>query len=257
MDEVFSLTNDAGLTIRGTITRPKPRGSFPLIVLAGGFFDTAQSPNTREFAKLFLEQGFAVCAFDFTNGFGKSDGRAADITVSQRVRDLEMVVQYCRRRAYVNERKVTVLGIGLGAMAAVAMEAFSPCANGLVLINTPTHVEALSWTRFDEREMMRVRLKRYFHVPLADEPVLVNYTFFEDGQKLDMSRCARNLKTPTLLIATDSPVVANAESQWLYERIPAKREFQILPGIGAIEGRKGVKQIVEAALDFLKRQRLA
>ncbi len=257
-DEKFAIVNDAGLTVRGIISRPKPKGRFPLVVLAGGFFDTAQSPSIKEAARLLLEEGFAVARFDFTDSFGESDGRAADMTISQRVRDLEHVMKHCKRSAYVNDAKVCVLGIGLGAMAAFVLEAFTSEAHALVLVNTPQAVDSLSWTRFEERDMSRIRLKRYFHVHLGGAPVLINYTFFEDGHKLDMSRCARNLKTPVLFLASeDSEIVPKEQSAWLYERTSSqKKELATLPGLGAVEGKRGMKTIVEQAVAFLKRNKI-
>lgn len=250
-EESFSILNDAGLAIEGVILRPKKRGRFSLVVLAGGFFDTMESPNVKEAARLLLEKGYAVVKFDFTDSFGRSEGRAADITVSQRVRDIGHVVDYCKRRGYVNESKVSILGIGLGAMAAVILEAFHSCSSRLALMNTPTKASAMKWTNFSDREMMKVKLKRYFHVPLGDSPVLINYTFFEDARKIDMARCARNLNTPVLLMFGEhDEIVSKDESKWLYDRVPAEKKLVEIPGIGALEGRKGVKAVVEHAVEW-------
>jgi pimeloyl-ACP methyl ester carboxylesterase len=212
----------------------------------------------KELARLLLEQSLAVCRFDFTNSFGQSEGRAADMTISQRVRDLEMVVQYCKRRAYVNDHKVAIIGIGLGAMSAFVLESLSTNVRALVLINTPIGVDTISWTRFDEREMMRIKLKRYFHVPLTGGTALINSTFFEDGKKIDMSRCARNIKTPVLFLAgAQNAIVGKEQSEWLFEHTAARKELLIVPEFGAVEGKKGLKQIVEHTLEFLKKQGLA
>lgn len=251
MDESFAIVNDAALTIRGVITRPKPRGRFPLVILAGGFFHTMQSPAVRELARLLLLDGFVIARFDFTDAFGESDGRAADMTISQRVRDLEHVVQYCKRRGYVNEEKTSILGIGIGAMSALILEAFHSQVQKLILVNTPMAVDRLSWTTFDDRERFRIKLKRYFHVPLSGSPALINYTFFEDAEKIDMARCARNLKTPVLYIVGDSPVVSKDQSEWLHERTSGKKRLLELP-IGEIDGKKGVKLVVDEAVKFLR-----
>lgn len=252
-EEHFAILNDAGLAINGTILRPKKRGRFPLIVIAGGFFDTMESPNVKEACRLLLERDYCVAKFDFTDGFGQSEGRAADITVSQRVRDLEHVVEYCKRRGYVNENKVGIFGIGLGAMSSVVLEAFHSCVHALALMNTPTKASAMSWTNFSEREMMKVKLKRYFHVPLDSSPVLINYTFFEDARKIDMPRCARNLKTPTLLMVGELDEIVNKEeSKWLYDRIPSKKHMEIIKGVGALDGRKGMKAVIEFSHAWFK-----
>jgi len=258
VDEPFEILNDAEMLVRGTISRPKPKGKFPLVVIAGGFFHTMESPNVKEAARLLLDEGFAIVRFDFTSAFGKSEGRAADITISQQVRDLGAVIEYCKRRAYVNDHKVSVLGFGLGGTSALILEAFQTMVNALVLVNTPRAVDMISWTKFEDRDMFRIKLKRYFHVPFESGEALINYTYFEDGQKVDMSRCARNLKTSTLFISGDeNTTVTKDQTEWLYERVPAKKELLFLPGIGAIEGRAGVKAVIDAAVPFLKKHKAA
>ncbi|MDD9952941.1 MAG: prolyl oligopeptidase family serine peptidase [Candidatus Woesearchaeota archaeon] len=252
MEESFAVLNEAGLTIRGTILRPKPRGKFPLVAIANGFFGIAASPVTKETSRLLLEAGFAVAVFDFTNGFGKSEGRASDITMSQRARDISDVITYAKRRAYINEKKTYILGYGYGAMSALILEAFHPIAHKLVLVNTPSTIQGASFMQFDSREMMRIKLKRYFHVHNGEKEELINYTFFEDGEKIDMPRCARNLRTPTLFIAGEKDeVVSKEQSQWFVDRVPAEHEFLVLPG-EHITGKKGVKAVVDAAVTFLK-----
>ncbi len=257
MDEDFAIVNDCGLTIIGTIYRPKPRGKFPLVIIANDFFDNKESPHIKEAARLLLESNIAVVRFDFTNGYGESEGHGSDTTISQRAHDLEYVYEYCKRRAYINESKISIMGFGYGAMSSVVLEGFKHILKAQILINTPHDVHASTWTRFDDRKMMHVRLKRYFHVPLNGKEVRVNYTFFEDGEKIDMARCSRNLDTPTLFVYTDSPIFLQESTEWLSNRVPAKKEILHMSGLGNIDSRKGVKAIVDGSIKFLKKQKAA
>lgn len=258
MEEPFEILNDTELLIRGAISRPKDRGKFPLAVIANGFFHTTESPNVKEAARLLLNAGFAVTRFDFTSSFGKSEGRAADITISQQVRDLARVVEYCKRRAYINDKKVSIIGFGLGATTAMILEAFDPMVKALVLVNTPRGVNTISWTNFADRDMMTIKLKRYFHVPYGEGQALINYTYFEDGDKVDIARCARNLKTPTFFISgAENTTVTPDQTQWLFDRVHGKKRMELIPGLGAIESRAGVKAVVELAVPFLKQHKAA
>lgn len=257
-EEHFALQNASGLVIRGAIYRPKPKGRFPLVVIAPDFFDNAESPNIKETARLLLENNIAVVRFDFTNGYGVSDGHGSDTTISQRAHDLENIIEYVRRRGYINEKKISILGYGFGAMAALVLAGFKQVAQALVLVNTPHDVAASSWTTFDDRDMLRIRLKQYFHVPIHNEQLRINYGFFEDGKRVDMARCSRNLNTPTLYLVSEQDTVVNPESsQWLFERTPGEKEYEGFPNLGHIDGRKGVKMIVDRAVAFLKTQKAA
>ena len=258
MEEPFSLVGETGLSVRGRIVRPKTRGAFPLAIVCGDLFDTASSPLVKELGKMLLERGFAVAFYDPTNGLGKSDGRMCDVTLSQRARDIELIVEHSKRNRHVQDRKVLVIGLGFGGTAALALEGFKPLARSLVLVNAPLHVEDTAWTRFPEREMLRVRLKRYFHVLRQGREERINGTFFEDAARIDLARCARNLATPTLIITGGKATVTSAShAEWLSERaIAAKRELLTIPGLGDATERREAKLVYNAAMDFCKRMKL-
>jgi pimeloyl-ACP methyl ester carboxylesterase len=256
-EEKFSILNENELEIKGTISRPKKTGKFSTIILAGDILDTADSVWAKEVCKLAIDKGFAVVRFDFTNGFGRSGGRAENITINQRARDLELVVQYVKRRAYVNETKLIIIGIGFGAMASLVLEGFHALAKAMVLVNTPSQIDDTGWTSFSERDMLRVKLKRYFHILKDGQEVRINYTFYEDGYRLDMFRCARNLRTPTLYLAgADNAIIKPLHSERLFERTNGKKEMEIVPSLGQDIGKKQIAMIFEKALSFFKRQKV-
>jgi pimeloyl-ACP methyl ester carboxylesterase len=255
-EERFSILNDSELEIKGTITRPKKAGKFPLLIIAGDLLDTTESAHVKELAKLALDANFAVVRFDFTNGFGKSGGRVENVTVSQRARDLEFLVQYVKRRAYINENKVIIIGFGFGAMATLVLEGFHGLTKAIILVNTPSQVDDTQWTSFSERDMMRVRLKRYFHVMKEEKEVRINFTFYEDGYRLDMFRCARNLHTPVLYLAgTADEVVKTLHSERLFERTNSKKEIEMIP-INHEPSKKQIALIYERMMAFLKKQKI-
>jgi dienelactone hydrolase len=256
-DEKFTILNDSDLDVKGVITRPKRTGKFPAVVLAGGLLETADSPYIKELARLFLDEGFVVVRFDFSNSFGKSGGRPENITISQRARDLEMATQYAKRRGYVNEGRVGIVAYGFGAMAALVLEGFQTLCKAIVLINTPEQIDDTAWTRFDEREMGRVRLKRYFHIQKDGQPVRINFTLFEDGYRLDIFRCARNLRTPVLYLAgAKNEIIPANQTERLYERTTCKKELEILPDMSQELGKRQAAVIFERSYAFFKRQKL-
>ncbi len=256
-EEKFTILNDCELEIKGVIIRPAKTGKFPLVVLVGGLIDTMETPYIKELAKSFLDKKWAVVRFDFTNGFGKSGGRAENITISQRARDLEQVIEYTKRRGYINESKVGIVAYGFGAMSTLVLEGFQTTAKGIVLINTPEQIDDTLWTRFDERDMSRVKLKRYFHIQKDGEPFRINYTLFEDGYRLDIFRCARNLRTPVLYMAgAQNQVVPANQTERLYERTNCKKELAIISGMSQDLAKKQSTIIFEKSFDFFKRQKM-
>ncbi len=256
-DEKFSIQNECELDIKGIISRPAKTGKFPLVVIIGGLIDTMDTAYIKELTRLFLEKKWAVVRFDFTNGFGKSGGRAENITISQRARDLEQVIEYTKRRSYINDSKVGIVSYGFGAMSTLVLEGFQTISKAIVLISTPEQIDDTAWTRFDEREMTRVKLKRYFHIQKDGEPVRINYTLFEDGYRLDIFRCARNLRTPVLFLAgAENKIIPVNHTEKLYERTNCKKELEIIPGMSDDINKKYAGIIFDKSFDFFKRMKL-
>ena len=256
-EEKFSIVNDNELEVKGTIFRPKRAGKFPVVVFSYDFLDSCDTLYIKELAKLYLEAGVAVVRFDFSHGFGKSAGRAEHMTTSARARDLELVIEYVKRRSYIHDTRVAIIGFGFGAMAGLLLEGFQAVAKAIVLVNAPYRVEDTTWTRFDEREMVRVKLKRYFHVIRDGEEVRVNYSFYEDGARIDMFRCARNLRTPVLYVAgLEDAIISPEHSRILFERTNGKKELDIVAGFGHDIGKKQTTMLFEKSFAFLKKNRV-
>jgi cephalosporin-C deacetylase-like acetyl esterase len=255
-EEKFTILNENELEIKGIITRPKKSGKFPVIILSQDILDTSETQYIKDLCKMFLDKNIAVLRFDYTNSFGRSGGRIENITISQCARDLELVIQYVKRRAYTNEQKICAIGFGFGAMSTLVLEGFHALTKAIVLVNTPSQIDDTSWTSFQERDMLRVKLKRYFHVHSEGKEVRINYSFFEDGYRLDMFRCARNLRTPVLYVTGfDNQVVRPLHSERLYERTNSKKESESIAGFAHDVGKKHTQIIFDKSFNFFKKQK--
>ncbi len=89
------------------------------------------------------------------------------------------------------------------------------------------------------------------------QPCRINYTLFEDGYRLDIFRCARNLRTPVLYMAgADDQIVPANQTERLYERTNCKKELLIVQGMNQDFGKKQIITIFEKSFDFFKRQKI-
>jgi pimeloyl-ACP methyl ester carboxylesterase len=257
MDEKFSVTNEFELAISGVITRPEKAGRLPAVVLAPSLLETMDSPRVKQLAKFFVDHAFAVVRFDFTNGLGKSEGYVEHALVSQRARDLELVINHIKRRAYINDSKVFVIGNGFGAMATLALEGFANMTRGITLVDVPSAIDDTTLTRYSERDMLRIKLKRYFHLQHDGHEIRINYTFFEDGYRLDMFRCARNLRTPVLyLTGGDSAFAHPMHAERLHERTVSKRDIMHAPTLDTSSDKVWATFVGEQSLAFFKKNKL-
>lgn len=256
--ETFTIVNENEHDVVGEILRNKKAGKLPCIIFSHGLLDTRKSAYIKTLTKKFLDDGWAVVNHDYSQSFGESGGRSEDVTISQRTRDLERVVAYAKRRSFINLDKVVVFGHCYGAMTALAMEGFQHVLAGLILVSTPARIEESCLTRKGSHEMMKVRLKRYFHIHHGDKEIRINYSFYEDGLKIDMDRAARNLTTPCLFMhgALDESIPLD-NTQRMFNRAVGPKELVILDKMGHEIKGAAIGAIFEATKDFLKKQKIA
>jgi len=200
--ESFAIVNENEHDICGDILRADKKGKRKCMIFSHGLLDTKKTVYISTLCKKFLDDGWVVVVYDSTQSFGESGGNPEYITISQKVEDLEKVIGYAKRRSYVDDKKIVVFGHCYGAMAALAMEGFEHLLAGIILVSVPSRIEETKLTRKSSHEMMKIKLKRYFHIhhEAKGTEVRINYSFYEDGMKQDMDRAARNLKTPALFI---------------------------------------------------------
>ena len=225
--EKINIINDNEEVIVGEIFRPKKRGRLPCIIFSHGLLEDKKSAYIRNFTQKLVNEGYVVVAFDSTRSLGESDGDVEYVTISQKIIDLLLVIEYVKRRSFIDDSRVVVFGHCYGAMTALAMEGFEHCLAGLVLVSTPASIESTLVTRKSSHEMMKVRLKRYFHTRHEEQELRINYSFYEDGSKLDMNRAARNLDTPVLFIhGVDDVSIPISDSEGLFTRAIGPKRFE-------------------------------
>lgn len=251
--ESFTIVNENEHDITGEIVRPAKKGKMPCIVFSQGVLYTRKSSWVKTMAKKFLDSGWAVILYDSTQSFGESGGRAEDVTITQRTMDLERVVNYAKRRSYINNKKIIVMGHCYGAMTALAMEGFQHILAGLILVSTPARIEETHLTRKSSHDMMKIKLKRYFHIEHEGGEARINYSFYEDGMKIDMDRAARNLKTPALFIhgAKDENIPLD-NSDRMFSRAIGPKKMVVLPSMGHEIKGAAITKIFNESIDFLK-----
>lgn len=118
----------AGITLKGTVTKPKGMGPFPAVILVSG--SGPQDRNAEMFghkpfwvlADYFIRQGIVVLRYD-ERGVGESTGDFKDATTFDFADDAEAAMAHLRKFPFVNQLKVGVIGHSEGGMIAWMMAA--------------------------------------------------------------------------------------------------------------------------------------
>lgn len=121
-ESTFECKRD-GLTIRGTIYRPKA-DHLPIAIVCHGFM--AWQDSVKHYAAFLAEMGYAAFTFDFCGGSvmnGKSDGKTTEMSVLTETKDLEAVIEYVRNLSYTDSEKILLMGCSQGGFVSALVAA--------------------------------------------------------------------------------------------------------------------------------------
>ncbi len=141
-DVAFANASAAGVTLKGTFSKPTGAGPFPTVVLISG-----SGPNARDEDvlghKLFLvladylnRQGVAVLRYD-KRGVAGSSGDYATATSADFISDAEAAVTYLKTRRDVDQKHIGLIGHSEGGLIAPAVAAADPSVHFIVLMAGP------------------------------------------------------------------------------------------------------------------------
>lgn len=114
-----------GCRLRGFILKPEKTGRLPTVIVSHGFGSCTR--DTKKYARVFVEEGFAAVCFDFCmSGSGKSSGSSLGMSVLTEKTDLLNVLDYVITLDFVDPDHITLAGCSQGgfvsALAAAERE---------------------------------------------------------------------------------------------------------------------------------------
>jgi pimeloyl-ACP methyl ester carboxylesterase len=138
----FPNTASAGVTLKGTFSKPTGAGPFPTVVLVSGSGANTRDENVFNH-KIFLvladylnRQGLAVLRYD-KRGVGESTGNYGAATSAEFISDARAAVTYLRTRTDVDPRHIGLAGHSEGGLIVPAVAAADPGVGFIVLLSGP------------------------------------------------------------------------------------------------------------------------
>jgi alpha-beta hydrolase superfamily lysophospholipase len=222
--EAFDVPCKDGLSIRGEVYRAaKPVGS---VIICHGFKGYAHWAFFPYLAQSLAEKGLTAITFDFSgSGIGADRETFTDVeafannTFSREQEDLEVLVDYLRRRKIITP-KFGLFGHSRGGATAIVYAAATDSdVNALVTwaaiayVNRWTDDEAIVWRRRGHAEITNSRTGQVMRLgtDLLDDVELHIKT------KLNIEAAAAKVKVPWLIVhGTGDETVPSAEGERLH-----------------------------------------
>lgn len=111
-----------------SVDRPEGDGPWPVVLMAHGLTGhrLGKSYHFVEFGRRLAESGIACVRFDQA-GCGESTGAFIDLTIPSMVADCRQVRSWVCEQAWADASRLGWVGVSLGALAAVKVDAEHPC----------------------------------------------------------------------------------------------------------------------------------
>ncbi len=215
----MTFTNSKGVELSGVLSG----SGDTCIILAHGFTSSKDSSTNVELEKRFNSQGIATFRFDFF-GHGDSGGDFADITLSEAKDDILQAIEYVKSKGFT---KIGLVGSSFGGNASILAAGDSEDLFVLVLKCPVSDYMGKMVAQSDKYPIEEWRKNGFY---MYRNERRLNYSFFEDSERIDSYESARMIHVPTLIVHGDADVTVPIEqSKKLVEEI-SDAKLEIIEG---------------------------
>ncbi|MBN1223259.1 MAG: alpha/beta fold hydrolase, partial [Candidatus Aminicenantes bacterium] len=197
MREKLFFENGNGVRLCGILSHPSGQANAPTVIMCHGFSTNKGGRTNTQLEEILNTHDIATFRFDFF-GHGESDGRFDDITISEATRDVMAASKFIKNRGHT---KIALFGSSFGGQASLL--AASQTSEFYTLALKSPVSDYLGLLIAGDREMDISSWKRsgYISITGADSRILrLNYSFYEDAEKIRGYEAVKRIKTPTLIV---------------------------------------------------------
>ena len=201
MKEKIFFENSSGIKLYGIVSNPTDDTTKPIIILCHGFSTSKDGRTYVRLEEILNEHGISTFRFDFF-GHGESEGKFEEITTSGAVDDVLNAIKFIKGADY---KKIGLVGSSFGGMTSIFAASKSDDLYVLALKSPVSDYKSMSETRRSEQELEDWKDKGYVELDGADgERRWLNYSFYEDAEKVDAYKAARKIKVPAMIVHGDA-----------------------------------------------------
>jgi len=200
LKEKIFFKNSKGNKLCGILSNPTEQKEKPIIILCHGFSTSKDSLTHVRLEKILNESGVSTFRFDFF-GHGESEGKFEEITVSEAVDDIENAIELLKELGY---KKTGLVGSSFSGMASLLTASKTDELYILALKSPVSDYMGLIIARANQEEIKTWRENGFIDITGAhQEKLKLNYSFFEDSQKINGFESAKKIKIPVLIVHGD------------------------------------------------------
>ncbi len=201
MKQKIFFKNSKGIKLFGVLSNPTDDTTKPMIILCHGFSAGKEGRTYVRLEEILNGKGISTFRFDFF-GHGESGGKFEEITTSEAIDDVLNAIKSIKDLGY---KKIGLVGSSFGGMASIFAASRSEGLHVLALKSPVSDYKSMSETRRSEQELEDWKEKGFIELEGPDgEMRRLNYSFYEDAEKVDAYEAARKINIPALIVHGDA-----------------------------------------------------
>lgn len=198
--EKLYFKNSKGDRLCGILSGSDKDSTKPIVILVHGFASTKDRNTYLDLEKRFNKQGINVFRFDLY-GHGESEGKFEDLTISEAADDVLNAISFVKSKGY---RKVSLMGSSFGGMASFLAAAKSKDVLVLALKAPVSDYLGKITADVSHYPIKEWKEKGFiYYIDTKREKHKLNYSFFQDAEKVNGYKAAAAITIPTIIVHGD------------------------------------------------------
>jgi uncharacterized protein len=250
MEQKLEFYNSNGSKLCGILSSPKDDNSTstPIIILAHGFSTNKNSTSIVALSENLNRKEIATFRFDFY-GHGESEGKFEDITVSEGVDDILSAVKFLKAQGY---SKIGLMGSSFGGICSILAASKSKDIFVLALKSPVSNFVEVQKLGLSEKEILDWK-NDGTRIYCPKRKLNLDYTFYEDIQKLDVYLHAKKIEIPTIIVHGDKDeIVPIQQSYELVKSIETSKLFIIKDADHRYSDKQSFDAVIRIISDFIE-----
>ncbi len=225
-DKIF-FENSRGTRLCGILSNPTNSRRKPIIILCHGFSTSKDSRTHVRLEESLNDKKISTFRFDFY-AHGESEGKFEEITTSEAVDDVQNSIRFLKESGY---KKIGLVGSSFGGLASILTASQSDDLYLLALKSPVSDYISMAHTRRSEKEINEWKNKGYIELDSTNqERRRLNYSFYEDAEKVNAYEAARKIKIPTLIVHGDKDETVAIKQSIKTARLIKNCRLEIITG---------------------------
>ncbi len=228
MHEKLFFKNTKGGKLVGILSNPTGGKDKLVVVICHGFDTNKESQTYLLLEKALNKKDISTFRFDFF-GHGESDGKFEDITISEAVNGVLNAVGFLKEKGF---SKIGLFGSSFGGMAALLAASKKPGLRLLVLKSPVSDYLGKLLAEEDNADVSEWKKEGFIWHETKRGKLRLNYSFFEDAEKVSGFEAAKKINIPTLIVHGSLDNVVPVEQSKKTASLISNCRLEVIEGAG-------------------------